>query len=684
MVGSGPPEVPSLEGTGHLPRLPRPQEPCREGASSCARSILAGGLGSRLSEETVTKPKPMVEIGSDPILWHILKHYAHYGYDDFVVALGYRGELIKQYFTQYAALSGDLTVRTNGGVVERSATATARDDWTLHLVDTGYDTATGGRMRRVGRTCGDDTFMMTFGDGVSDVDISQRSSPSTRPTARSRPITAVRPPARFGHVELDGDAVVEFSEKPQTGEGWINGGYMVLEPQVLDYIDRRRRRTSRRSRWNASRPTASSWPIATTASGSAWTRCATGSCSRACGSRGTRPGRSGTDAHPRDRERGLHRDDPVRLPDRARATTSPASTRGSIGSAGCTTASTERPTWIAKDIRAARPSTTCAASTPSSTWPSSRTTRSEQLNPEITFEINHHGSVRLADPGPGGRRRALRLHVVVQRLRRRRANATAPRPPTSHPLTAYAQCKVLVERDVRPMADDDFSPTFLRNATAFGASPRQRFDLVVNDLAGHAWTEQVIRMDSDGRPWRPFVHILDISQAIDLRASGAARRRSTARSSTSAATPRTTRSGEVAEIIAGRRSPAAASSSATAAATTATTGPTSTRSTSGCPDSSRATTSRAARSSCSTVFRAVDMTAELFEFRGHTRIKQIQHLLATGPDRRALLLDRSAGRGAGRLATCIARPRRRSRAHEAPPRRRSTGSWLVELDTDRR
>ena len=194
--------------------------------------ILAGGLGSRLSEETVTKPKPMVEIGSDPILWHILKHYAHYGYDDFIIALGYRGELIKQYFTQYAALSGDLMVRTNDGVVERSGSTL--DDWTLHLVDTGFDTATGGRMRRVAHLL-NDTFMMTFGDGVSDVDIS-RLVAFHKAHGRLATITAVRPPARFGHVEIQGDAVVEFSEKPQTGEGWINGGYMVLEPQVLDYI----------------------------------------------------------------------------------------------------------------------------------------------------------------------------------------------------------------------------------------------------------------------------------------------------------------------------------------------------------------------------------------------------------------------------------------------------------------
>ena len=195
--------------------------------------ILAGGLGSRLSEETLTKPKPMVEIGSDPILWHILKHYAFYGYDDFIIALGYRGELIKQYFSQYAALSGELTVHTTDGVVERNGTQV--DDWTVHLVDTGLDTATGGRMRRVAHLL-DSTFMMTFGDGVSDVDI-PRLIAFHRAHGKLATITAVRPPARFGHVEIRGDQVVEFSEKPQTGEGWINGGYMVLEPAVLDYID---------------------------------------------------------------------------------------------------------------------------------------------------------------------------------------------------------------------------------------------------------------------------------------------------------------------------------------------------------------------------------------------------------------------------------------------------------------
>ena len=207
--------------------------PPKVGSPELRTLILAGGFGSRISEETVAKPKPMVEIGGDPILWHIMKHYSYHGHADFIVALGYRGDVIKQYFAQYASLAGDITVRTGAGLVERERTAI--EDWTVHLVDTGQDTATGGRMRRVAHLL-DDTFMMTFGDGVSDVDLG-RLVDFHRSHGRLATITAVRPPARFGHVELDGDAVVEFSEKPQTGEGWINGGYMVLEREVLDYID---------------------------------------------------------------------------------------------------------------------------------------------------------------------------------------------------------------------------------------------------------------------------------------------------------------------------------------------------------------------------------------------------------------------------------------------------------------
>jgi glucose-1-phosphate cytidylyltransferase len=196
--------------------------------------ILAGGVGSRLAEETVAKPKPMVEIGNQPILWHIMKHYSHHGIDDFVVALGYKGECIKRWMVDYASLASDLTVRSRDGSVEMHD----RDceDWTVSLVDTGQPTNTGGRIKRLQSHLGDDTFMLTWGDGVSNVDLDALLA-FHRSHGKLATMTAVRPPARFGHLEIDGDRISEFSEKPQAGEGWINGAFFVLEPGIFDYID---------------------------------------------------------------------------------------------------------------------------------------------------------------------------------------------------------------------------------------------------------------------------------------------------------------------------------------------------------------------------------------------------------------------------------------------------------------
>jgi glucose-1-phosphate cytidylyltransferase len=198
--------------------------------------ILAGGVGSRLSEETDIRPKPMVEIGHRPILWHILKIYAHFGYKDFLVALGYKGEHIKRYMADYASLSTNLTVDLKAGTVEAHEADGDAEDWTVGLIDTGRHTETGGRMLKIAPYLDGDTFMMTFGDGVSDIDIN-RLVEFHRSHGKLATLTAVRPPARFGHVELDGEQVAEFSEKPQVGEGWINGGFFVLDRKVLDYID---------------------------------------------------------------------------------------------------------------------------------------------------------------------------------------------------------------------------------------------------------------------------------------------------------------------------------------------------------------------------------------------------------------------------------------------------------------
>ncbi len=196
--------------------------------------ILAGGLGTRLAEETEVKPKPMVEIGGHPILWHIMKHYAHYGFREFCVALGYKGEEIKRYFIDCANLDGSLTLSLKDGRMERYDCHS--EDWLVHLMDTGLETVTGGRLKRLAAMLQGGTFMMTYGDGVSNVDI-VRLVEFHRSHGKLATITAVRPPARFGGLEFEGDRVVRFTEKPQVGEGWINGGFFVLEPGVLDYIE---------------------------------------------------------------------------------------------------------------------------------------------------------------------------------------------------------------------------------------------------------------------------------------------------------------------------------------------------------------------------------------------------------------------------------------------------------------
>jgi glucose-1-phosphate cytidylyltransferase len=196
--------------------------------------ILAGGVGTRLVEETEIKPKPMVEIGGRPILWHIMKNYAHFELNDFVIALGYKGDHIKKFMVDYCELAADVTVHLGNGQVELHDGP--RDDWTVQLIDTGQETQTGGRILRLAPYLGGDTFLLTWGDGVADVDM-RALLDFHRSHGKLATLTAVRPPARFGHLELEGNRITEFSEKPQTGEGWINGAFFVLEPKVFDYVD---------------------------------------------------------------------------------------------------------------------------------------------------------------------------------------------------------------------------------------------------------------------------------------------------------------------------------------------------------------------------------------------------------------------------------------------------------------
>jgi len=196
--------------------------------------ILAGGLGTRLAEETEVRPKPMVEIGQWPILWHIMKLYTAFEHREFFVALGYRGDFVKRYFVDYYSLNGSMTIDLTIGELRRRPTDT--ENWILHLVDTGAETNTGGRVKRLESSLGDGTFMLTYGDGVSDVDLHALLR-FHREQGRIATVTAVHPPARFGDVVFDGALVAKFTEKNQAREGWINGGFMVFEPKVFEYFD---------------------------------------------------------------------------------------------------------------------------------------------------------------------------------------------------------------------------------------------------------------------------------------------------------------------------------------------------------------------------------------------------------------------------------------------------------------
>ncbi len=195
--------------------------------------ILAGGRGTRLSEETNVRPKPMIEIGDRPMLIHIMSRYAFYGFKEFIVALGYKGDMVKEYFLNHYHQVRDITVNLKTGKVE-----TKNDhivDWIIHLIDTGKNTLTGGRLRRLKDCVGKETFMLTYGDGVSNIDIKKLYN-FHKSNGKIATVTTVRPIARFGGIVLDGDKVLDFKEKVQIGEGWINGGFFVFEPKIFEYL----------------------------------------------------------------------------------------------------------------------------------------------------------------------------------------------------------------------------------------------------------------------------------------------------------------------------------------------------------------------------------------------------------------------------------------------------------------
>jgi glucose-1-phosphate cytidylyltransferase len=196
--------------------------------------ILAGGFGTRLSEETDIKPKPMVEIGNKPILWHIMKIYSTYGFNDFIICLGYKGYIIKEFFANYFLHMSDITINLEDNSIKVHSVKT--EPWKVTLVDTGLNTMTGGRIKRVQKYIGNETFMLTYGDGVADINI-KKLIEFHKKHGKYATVTAVQPSGRFGALEIEGEKVISFKEKPKGDGSWINGGFFVLEPEIFDYIE---------------------------------------------------------------------------------------------------------------------------------------------------------------------------------------------------------------------------------------------------------------------------------------------------------------------------------------------------------------------------------------------------------------------------------------------------------------
>ena len=195
--------------------------------------ILAGGLGTRLSEETIIKPKPMVEIGGKPILWHIMKIYSHYGFNEFIICLGYKGYMIKEYFANYCLHMSDVTIDIQSNTIETHHNYS--EPWKISLVDTGFDTMTGGRVKRIQQYVGNETFLLTYGDGVSDVNICDLIK-FHKEKEKIGTLTAILPPGRFGVLEMKNNCITSFLEKPRGEGGYINGGFFVFEPELFNYI----------------------------------------------------------------------------------------------------------------------------------------------------------------------------------------------------------------------------------------------------------------------------------------------------------------------------------------------------------------------------------------------------------------------------------------------------------------
>ena len=524
--------------------------------------ILCGGQGSRLREHTETRPKPMVEIGGRPMLWHIMKLYAHHGITDFILCLGYKGHLIKDYFLNFQTRNRSFTIELGQPRLQFHDADSGESDWRVTLLETGEHSMTGSRVSQIADYLDpeDDSFCLTYGDGVADIDLDAALQFHSS-HAGSATVTGVRPPGRFGELRASGGRVFAFNEKPQVSQGLINGGFFVLDRSFLTYLsddancilegtplescaadgnlyvyehtgywqcmDTHRDWQQLNQLWSENRPPWRVWENRPITSDQVGPRSAPLAAT---------PSRilEGNSGAPRHREFSPTTSSPRK--------TSPPVNRvlvtGNLGYIG----SRLTPLLVAAGHEVAGLDSgffgDCWLSPPDDSIPTickdiRDVTLSDltdfdavihlaalsndplgNLNPQLTYEINYTASLRLAKLARQAGVRRFLFSSSCSMYGAAQSDRALSETAELAPVTPYAEAKTLLETALCQLADDQFDPVCLRNATVYGYSPRLRADLMVNNLVGWAHATGQVKILSDGTPWRPLVHVEDLSRVF--------------------------------------------------------------------------------------------------------------------------------------------------------------------------